>query len=55
MKREQESRSDNCADLLQSLNSAIRSLDWKEISNPTKLEVLRQLEYLKIAIQAKLV
>jgi hypothetical protein len=54
MKKEQELRSDNCADLLQSLNSAMRVLDWKEINNPTKLEVLRLLESLKIVIRAKL-
>jgi hypothetical protein len=54
MKKEHELRSDNCADLLQSLNSATRVLDWKEINNPTKLEVLRLLESLKIVIRAKL-
>ena len=34
MKKEHESPLDNCADLLQSLNSATRSLDWREINNP---------------------
>ena len=35
MKKEHVLRSDNCADLLQSLNSATRVLDWNEINNPT--------------------
>ena len=51
---EQELLSDNCADLRQLLNSLMQSSDWNATNNPTKMEVIRQLESLKIAIQAKL-
>ena len=55
MKKEVELVSPASEDLIALLKYQIRSLPLKETSKPELLEMLRQLEFLKIAIQAKLV
>ena len=53
-KRVEESACPHLEDLTQLLKYQIRSLPSKSISKPILRENLQQLEYLKIAIQAKL-
>ena len=55
MKREEELVSLTSEDLIASLKYQIASLPLREINRPTLNEALRQCEFLRIAIQAKLV
>ena len=54
MKREEELHCPHLEDLTQLLKYQTRLLPSKSISRPLLIENLRQLEYLKIVIQAKL-